>query len=113
MLRRIHHVCLRTGDLATATQRWSIQFGLSVRELTPERARLACGYEPYSLELVQSDRPGADHVAFELSRGATLEDAASHLAGLGVSHEHIAGAVYLRDPDGNLIELARYVDAPG
>ena len=53
-LRRIHHVCLRTGDLADAAQRWSIQFGLTVRELTPERARLACAYEPYSLELVQS-----------------------------------------------------------
>jgi len=30
-LRRIHHVCLRTGDLADTAQRWSIQFGLTVR----------------------------------------------------------------------------------
>ena len=86
-LRRIHHVCLRTGDLADAAQRWSIQFGLTVRELTPERARLACAYEPYSLELVQSDRPGADHTGYELARGVTLDDAAAHLDGLGVAYE--------------------------
>ena len=107
-LRRIHHVCLRTGDLADAAQRWSIQFGLTVRELTPERARLACAYEPYSLELVQSHSPGADHTGYELARGATLEDAAGHLAGLGVAYELVAGALHLRDPDGHGIELVPY-----
>ncbi|MFZ0973083.1 MAG: VOC family protein [Solirubrobacteraceae bacterium] len=108
MLRRIHHVCLRTRDLADATQRWAIQFGLSVRELTPERARLACAYEPYSLELVASDVPGADHAAFELARGVSLDDAASHLSGLGVAFERDSSAVRLRDPDGLGVELVAY-----
>ncbi|MGA8334351.1 MAG: VOC family protein [Solirubrobacteraceae bacterium] len=108
MLRRIHHVCLRTRDLADATQRWAIQFGLSVRELTPERARLACAYEPYSLELVASDVPGADHAAFELARGVSLDDAASHLSGLGVAFERDSSAVRLRDPDGFGVELVAY-----
>jgi catechol 2,3-dioxygenase-like lactoylglutathione lyase family enzyme len=108
LLRRIHHVCLRTGDLATAAQRWSIQFGLTIRELTPERARLACAYEPYSLELVPSDTPGADHAGFELARGVSLEDAARRLDGLGVAYEFFSGALCLRDPDGFGIELIPY-----
>jgi len=109
LLRRIHHVCLRTGDLAGAAQRWSIQFGLTVRELNPEHARLACAYEPYSLELVPSDVPGADHAAFELARGVSLDDAAAHLGGLGVAYARESSAVRLRDPDGFGIELVAYV----
>jgi catechol-2,3-dioxygenase len=109
LLRRIHHVCLRTTDLADAAERWSIQFGLTVRELTPERARLACAYEPYSLELVRSDTPGADHAAFELARDVSLDDAASHLERLGVSWEPIASGLFLRDPDGFGIELVPYM----
>ena len=101
-------MCLRTTDLADAVQRWSIQFGLSVRELTPERARLACAYEPYSLELVASHAPGADHAAFELARGVSLDDAASHLERLGVSWEESSGGLFLRDPDGFGVELIPY-----
>ena len=112
MLRRIHHVCLRTGDLLVAAERWSIQFGLTVRELTPERARLACAYEPYSLELVPSDVPGADHTAYELARGVTLEEAGERLAGLGVAYEHGSGALRLRDPDGHGVELLPYAADP-
>jgi catechol 2,3-dioxygenase-like lactoylglutathione lyase family enzyme len=101
-------VCLRTADLADAVQRWSIQFGLSVRELTPERARLACAYEPYSLELVASDVSGADHAGFELAREVSLDDAASHLERLGVSWEESSGGLFLRDPDGFGVELIPY-----
>ena len=101
-------MCLRTADLADAVQRWSIQFGLSVRELTPERARLACAYEPYSLELVASDVSGADHAGFELARDVSLDDAASHLERLGVSWEESSGGLFLRDPDGFGVELVPY-----
>ncbi|HUA70976.1 MAG TPA: VOC family protein [Solirubrobacteraceae bacterium] len=112
MLRRIHHVCLRTSDLADAAQRWSIQFGLTIRELTPERARLACAYEPYSLELVQSDVPGADHTGYELARGVSLDDAAARLADRGAAYELRAGALCLRDPDGHGVELLPYEADP-
>ncbi len=81
---------------------------MSVRELTPERARLACAYEPYSLELVVSDVPGADHAGFELARGVSLDDAASHLEGFGVAYERDSSALRLRDPDGFGIELVPY-----
>ena len=112
MLRRIHHVCLRTGDLATGAQRWSIQFGLTIRELNPERARLACAYEPYSLELVQSDVHGADHTGYELARGITLEDAARRLDRLGVAYESGAASLRLHDPDGHGVELVAYAPDP-
>jgi catechol 2,3-dioxygenase-like lactoylglutathione lyase family enzyme len=112
LLRRIHHVCLRTSDLADAAQRWSIQFGLTIRELTPERARLACAYEPYSLELIQSDVPGADHTGYELARGVSLNDAAARLADRGAAYELRAGALCLRDPDGHGVELFPYEADP-
>lgn len=111
-LRRIHHVCLRSGDLEAATARWSIQFGLTVRECGAGRALLACGYEPYSLELVESDVPGADHTGYELARGVRLEDAAAHLDGLGVVYSHGGDALHLRDPDGHGVELVPYAPDP-
>jgi catechol-2,3-dioxygenase len=107
-LRRIHHVCLHVEDLRAATDRWSIQFGLTVRPSDDRHAYLACDYEPYSLELVQAGVPGHDHTGFELARGITLDDAASHLDGLGVEHERRDGALHLRDPDGNGVELVPF-----
>jgi catechol 2,3-dioxygenase-like lactoylglutathione lyase family enzyme len=107
-LRRIHHVCLRVDDLGAAVRRWSIQFGLTVREQRTDRAYLACDYEPYSLELVEAPVAGADHTGYELSRGITLDDVVAHLDGLGVEHRREDGAVHLRDPDGHGIELTPF-----
>jgi catechol-2,3-dioxygenase len=104
-LRRIHHVCLRTRDLGEAVRRWSIQFGFSERQRGDGRAYLACAYEPYSLELVESDVPGADHSGFELARGLTLDEAARHLDAQGISHHRDEHALQLTDPDGHGIEL--------
>jgi catechol 2,3-dioxygenase-like lactoylglutathione lyase family enzyme len=107
-LRRIHHVCLRVEDLGEATRRWAIQFGLTVRDHGPDRAYLACDYEPYSLELVQSRSAGPDHTGYELSRDVTIDDAASQLDALGLQY-HRDGAIHLRDPDGHGIELVSYI----
>ena len=107
-LRRIDHVCLRAADVDEAARRWAIQFGLSERERINERARLACDYEAYSLEIVGSDRPGADHTGYELARGLALDDAAAHLDALGVGHRLEDGALHLMDPDGHGIELVPY-----
>jgi catechol 2,3-dioxygenase-like lactoylglutathione lyase family enzyme len=109
-LRRIHHVCLRVDDLDAAAARWSIQFGLTEREHERRdgRAYLACDYEQYSLELVQDGAPGHDHTGYELARGITLDDAAAHLAGLGVEHQRTRDALHLTDPDGAGVELRAY-----
>jgi catechol 2,3-dioxygenase-like lactoylglutathione lyase family enzyme len=110
-LRRIDHVCLRALDVDAAARRWAVQFGLTPREAGDGRARLACDYEPYSLELIASDRAGADHVAFELTREIGLDDAAAHLDGLGVAHRLEDGALHLTDPDGLGVELVPYRQA--
>ncbi len=111
-LRRIHHVALRVIDLDQAIARWSIQFGLTLRERSAKRAYLACDYEPYSLELLQAPVPGADHAGYELARGVTIEDACGHLDGLGVAHRRQDEAVHLVDPDGYGVELTAWQPSP-
>lgn len=104
-LRRIDHACLRVEDLEEATPRWAIQFGLSERRGQVGRALLACDYEPYSLELLESDRPGHDHTGFELAKDCTIDGARSHLETTGTAYEEREGSLHLEDPDGNGIEL--------
>jgi catechol 2,3-dioxygenase-like lactoylglutathione lyase family enzyme len=110
-LRRIHHVCLRVEDLRDASARWSVQFGLTLRDGRDGRAYLACDYEPYSLELAAVGAPGHDHTGWELARGVSLDDAASHLDGLGVRYERRDGGLHFRDPDGHGVELLPFTPA--
>ena len=53
-LAGIHHVALRVFDLDEAAERWSRQFGFTVRERHDDRVLLACAFEDYSLELLAS-----------------------------------------------------------
>lgn len=110
-LRRIHHVALRVADLDEACRRWSIQFGFSMAERDENHALLRCGYEPYSLELIQSGEPGFDHVAYELSRRVSLDDAAAHLRSAGISLQMESASLVLQDPDGNRIQLVPYQES--
>jgi catechol 2,3-dioxygenase-like lactoylglutathione lyase family enzyme len=107
-LRRIDHACLRVSDLDDAVARWTIQFGLVERERRGNRAYLACGYEPYSLELLQEGEPGFEHQAFELAKTCSLGDAAAHLDRHRVAFEERAGALYFADADGFGVELVPY-----
>lgn len=108
-IRRIDHVALRVADLDEAVARWSVQFGLTPTGANGGHAYLRCGYEPYSMELLQGE-PGHDHTGFELRRGCTLDDAAAHLSAQGVEHEHRDDALFLADLDGNRIELMPFRD---
>ena len=58
-----------------ASERWQLQFGLVERSRDGGRALLACNDEPYCLELVEGERPGHDHTAFELGVDCSLDDA--------------------------------------
>ena len=110
-LRRLDHVCLQVADLDEAARRWSLQFGLAERErdsTPPTRVALACDDEPLALELVAGAEAGFDHVAYELARDCGVEQAAEHLAGLGVAHEVVDGRVELEDLEGNRIHLLPY-----
>ena len=99
-------------DLDEAAARWCIQLGLVERTRIDGRAFLACNDEPYSLELVPSEPVGHDHVAFELHRSCSLDDAQSRLAELDVGHERRDDGLWLADPDSRAIQLVPH-RAPG
>jgi len=107
-LRRIDHVCLRVADLDEASRRWSIQFGLTECERDGGRALLRCGYEPYSLELLEDGEAGFDHQAYELARGCSLADAAAALDRRGVPYDERDGALRLADADSFGVELVPF-----
>jgi catechol-2,3-dioxygenase len=107
-LRRIDHVCLRVANLDEAVARWCLQFGLTETGRADGCALLRCGYEPYSLELVEADAPGFDHHAWELARGLSLEEAAAHLERTDVPFEARGDGLYLSDPQGNGVQLVPY-----
>jgi catechol-2,3-dioxygenase len=107
-LRRIDHVALRVEDLDEAVPRWRAQFGLTESGRKDGRAFLRCGYEPYSIELVEGDTPGFDHHAFELARGLSLADAAEHLDRSDVDYERRDDGLHLADPEGNGVQLVAF-----
>lgn len=111
-LRRIDHVSLRVTDVEDAARRWCLQFGLVERERDERRARLACDDEPYALELLAAEgSPGVEHVAYELRRSCTLDDARRHFEGLGVAWEEKGGGLAVRDPEGNGVLVLPYREA--
>ena len=107
-LRRIDHVSLMVKDIDAAAQRWSLQFGLVERERDSNRARLACDDEPFSLELIAADAPGLKHVAYELRRSCSLDDARRHFDEAGTPWQERDGGLGLSDPEGNGVLVLPY-----
>ena len=110
-LRRLHHVALRAADVEEAARRWALQFGLTERAREDGAVRLSCDDEPYALELLPGGEPGFDHVAYELTRSCSLDDAAAHLDAQGVAYERGSGHLELADLEGNAIHLIAYAEA--
>ncbi len=105
----IHHVALRVTDLDEAVERWSRQFGFTLRERDGDRAYLRCAFEDYSLELVAADEPGFDHAGWELAPGRSVHDVAVE----GELHERPGGrspSLLLTDPDGHGVELVEWAE---
>ena len=98
---------MRVTDLDEAAERWSIQLGLVERSREHGRALLACNDEPYCLELIDSGdgEPGHDHTAFELHGDCSVTAARAHCAATGVTCEDRDDSLWLRDPDGRLVQL--------
>jgi catechol 2,3-dioxygenase-like lactoylglutathione lyase family enzyme len=107
-LRKIDHVSLHVTDVEDASHRWCAQFGLVERERDGARARLGCDDEPYSLELVAAEAPGIGHVAYELRRSCTPEDARQHFEDLGVGYGERDGGLEVADPEGNRVRILPY-----
>ena len=111
-LGRIDHVALRVASLAEAVPRWCLQFGLVERSRETGRALLACNDEPYCLELIEGERPGHDHFAFELHRDCSLDDARAHLRALDVEWGEREGCLFVDDPDGRPVQVMPYREPP-
>jgi catechol 2,3-dioxygenase-like lactoylglutathione lyase family enzyme len=107
-LRRIDHVSLRVTDVEEAARRWCLQFGLVERSRDEKRARLACDDEPYALELISAEAPGLEHVAYELRRTCSLDDAKAHFDGLGIPYEEREDGLRLSDPEDNRVLVMPY-----
>lgn len=61
-------------------------------------------------ETFAPNRPGMDHVGFDVADRAELEQWREHLDGIGVAHSGIVEAEYglalsFKDPDGNALEF--------
>jgi catechol-2,3-dioxygenase len=109
-LGKLHHVALRVADLDEAARRWSLQFGLTERARDADRVALSCDDEPVALELLAADgaEPGFDHVAWELARDCSPEQAADHLAAHDVEAILVDGHLELADVEGNALHLLPY-----
>lgn len=135
-VRRIDHLVLTCRDL-TATLRFYTEV-LGMREVTFGNGRVALAFGRQKLNLhpsgQQADAAGGNVVAVAarptpgamdlcLIVGEPIAAVVAHLAACGVPVEGgpvvRTGAlgpmhsVYIRDPDGNLVELAQYVDDTG
>jgi catechol-2,3-dioxygenase len=101
-------VGLRVADLDEAVERWCAQFGLAASAREPGRARLSCDDEPCAVELIAGERPGFDHVAYELAADCSLAQAHSHLEEWGAEVEDHGSRLRSEDADGNAIVLLPY-----
>ena len=132
-VQRIDHVVLTCRDVAATIRFYTEVLGMKVVTFGNGRKALSFGRQKFNLHPVgQTAEGGGERVAAIAARpmpgSADLclivaESAAAvvaHLAACGIPVEEgpvvRTGAlgpiesVYVRDPDGNLIELARYVD---
>ena len=105
-LRRLDHVSLRTPTSPRRRGAGRRSSGLTERE----PGRLACDDEPFCLELVAGE-PGVEHVAYELRRGCSLDDARAHLAARASRGGRDDG-LRVTDPEGNRVLVLPYRGRP-
>jgi catechol-2,3-dioxygenase len=111
-LGRLDHVALRVADLDEAAARWSAQFGLTLRARADGEVTLCCDDEPRALVLLdaESAAAGVERVGWELAHDCSLDEAAAHLDGLGVSYERGTDRLALADLEGNALQVLAYRD---
>lgn len=133
-LARLGHVALAVRDLERATRFYTELLGLAVSDrlaypaggAVAEGVWLRCGSDHHCLALFsiaalpgEPDPFGLHHLAFEVPEYADLLAAHGRLLALDAWHEARFGGpgwqirVYLRDPDGNLVELYWDMDRVG
>lgn len=116
---RIHHVALRTDDLAGLERFYGGLLGLAVIRRQGERSVwLDAGGAILMLERREGAEPAVDRGSMEMVAFA-VEPAkarllAARLAEAGFPEEARTGStIYLRDPDGRRVGLSCFPDALG
>jgi len=133
-IRRLDHLVLTCRDVAASIRFYTEVLGMREVTFGSGRKALAFGQQKINLHAAGQAAEGADgNVAAVAARplpgsadicllvAEPLTAVVAHLAACGVPVEEgpviRTGAmgpiesVYVRDPDGNLVELSRYVDA--
>ncbi len=116
---RLGHVVMNVSDLEAAIGFYTRVVGLEV--VTHDAGRriafLSLGEQHHDLALVEratgarpdADQPGLVHMAWRLADFAELQAAHAELSEAGIELEpiqhNITNSLYMRDPDGNVVEL--------
>ena len=117
--RRLGHVVLNVSDLDASIAFYTRAVGLEVisREPGGTIAFLSLGQQHHDIALVQratgarptADQPGLVHMAWRLDDFPALQSAHAELSGAGIALEpiqhNITNSLYMRDPDGHVVEL--------
>lgn len=123
---RIDHIVLTVTDIERTCDFYSRVLGMEVVTFGQNRRALTFGRQKFNLHehgrefepKARTPMPGAIDIC--LITESPIEDVVAHLKGVGVEIEQgptrRTGAtgpimsVYFRDPDGNLIEVSRYLE---
>jgi len=121
-VRGLRHLALKVRDVRLATRFYCDTFGMRVVwEPDPDNVYLSSGSDNLALHHDDTARPGGslDHLGFLMGSADDVFAAADALRARGVplAHEprtHRDGSVscYLRDPDGNLVQILWLPDRP-
>jgi len=124
-INRIDHLVLTVADIDRTVEFYARVLGMEKIEFAQGRIALACGEQKINLhQLGKEFEPRAEHVRAGsadlcLIIDTPIEQAIEHIQRHGV--DLIAGPVnrsgakgkiisaYLRDPDGNLLEVSNYI----
>ena len=121
-VRGLRHLALKVRDVRLATRFYCDTFGMRVVwEPDPDNVYLSSGSDNLALHHDDATGPGGslDHLGFLMGSADDVFAAADALRARGVplAHEprtHRDGSVscYLRDPDGNLVQILWLPDTP-
>jgi catechol-2,3-dioxygenase len=117
--RRLGHIVMNVRDLEASRDFYCKALGLEViAENGPGRiVFLSLGEQHHDLALIQratgeppdESQPGMIHMAWNVEDFPTLQEAYRELLANGIEPEpiqhNVTNSLYMRDPDGNLVEL--------
>jgi len=116
---RLGHLVLNVSDLKESIAFYSRVVGLEVVIEDVERriAFLSLGEQHHDIALVEratgdkpaANQPGLVHMAWRLENFSELQEAHAELGAVGIELEpiqhNITNSLYMRDPDGHVVEL--------